>query len=473
YQQQQINPSKFSPDLKKRTEEMVHNVSLQVTSRTSLEEVVKRYDLYPEQRKNLPMEDVIFRMRSEDIQVTPEKQGDIFRVSYKGSNPKKVQFVTNALAAKFIEENLRFREERATETSAYVQDELRMAKEGLDKKEAVMRDYKLKHYNELPEQLPINTTRLNALQEQYQNNQTNVQSLEHTRLLVQEQITFRKDMIENLAASKINSGGDPFKMELGRDAEQNREILKKNLESLRAKYTEEHPDIKRLKRQLEMLEKETAPVSGPEGEETPVVDLSRGDKPVEQLGLQLKEIEFNIERLKNERVSIRQQIEQYQQWATAAPIREAEWSSLTRDYNELKKHYEGLVARGLEADSAESLERRQKGSQFKIVDPAYYPEKPINPDFRKVLLMAVVCGLGVGFGIVFCLEFFDTSFKDAGEVEDFLGLPVICAIPVIQSDKDKKRKIVFSILWTVLFIITVLAIGGGMAYLYLQGLIII
>ncbi|MCK5229893.1 MAG: hypothetical protein KAR13_06490, partial [Desulfobulbaceae bacterium] len=195
YQQQSVNPSRMSPDVKTRIREMVSTVGQQITSRTSLEALIKKFDLYTEMREKIPMEDVVVNMRDHHISIKPEGKGDIFRVLFHGGNPKKVMLVTNELAAKFIEENLRFREERASETSAYVKDELQMAKKSLDKIESTMRDYKLKFYNEMPQQRDLNMSRLNSLQTQYQGNQDSIQDLERTKILIQEQISLRKQEV--------------------------------------------------------------------------------------------------------------------------------------------------------------------------------------------------------------------------------------------------------------------------------------
>jgi uncharacterized protein involved in exopolysaccharide biosynthesis len=163
YEQQQISPTKMDPEQgRNRLQEAVATLRELVTSRNSLEKVITQFDLYPEQRKKLPIEDVIEIMRK-NISIVPATKGDVFSVSFQGPSPDKVMKVTNALAALFIEENLKYREERATETSKYTQDELDMAKKVLDAKEQVMRDYKLKYYNEMPEQRAGNLERLNSL----------------------------------------------------------------------------------------------------------------------------------------------------------------------------------------------------------------------------------------------------------------------------------------------------------------------
>lgn len=513
FQQQHINPSKMSPDIAIKIQEMVNTVGQQVTSRTNLEELIKRYKLYPSLVANLPMEDVINVMRDKHIEIKLQK-GDVFKVAFEGQEPKQVMLVANALASKFIEENMRFREEKTSETSAYVKDELKLAKEALDKKETVMRDYKLQYYNEMAQQLPVNMERLNALQAQYQTTQTNVQNLEHTRLLVQEQISLKKEMLNQLAEKKAlelekkqsdaaaGSASTQTATALKEDkknSETDIKHLRLQLDAMQAKYTDQHPDVKRLLRQLAKLEEEfktssaqeikartpadsktqsaARPLQAPSSQEKQAERKDQQpfiyDQQLEQLERQFKDIGFNIGRLNDEKTEILKQIKTFQRWVDAAPVREAEWTALTRDYNELRKHYENLVSRNLEADSAETLERHQKGSQFKILDPARLPEKPVRPDFMKIMMVALALGLGLGGGLSLGLELLDTSFKDAADVEKALGVPVLCAIPLLENEQDKKRKKMLTLIWTSVLVVSILLIVAGMVYLFKRGLIVI
>ncbi len=482
YQRQSVNPSRMSPDITSRSRnivrEMINTLTEQVTSRSSLEEIIKQFDLYTNAREKLPMEDVVDGM-SRNIQIESDR-GDTFRVSFTGGDPKKVMLVTNALAAEFIEEDLRYREQRVTETSAYVKDELSIAKEALDKKELMMRDYKLQYYNEMSQQLTVNMTRLNGLQTQYQSNQDTIQELERTKIMVQEQIAARNQEIQAQNAIRSELGLPPTIMQ------DEASSVQQELTALRAKYTDEHPDVKRLKKRLESLvEVEQASAEGGStvqaGNQPPTVSVARpgGRRSVglipqlEELTLQLKDIGINLATLKRERLEIRNQIEKYQQWIEAAPVREAEWSALTRDYNQLNEHYQDLVSQKLSAESAETLEKKQKGSQFRIVDSAHFPEKPFEPDFRKIMLMAIALGLGLGGCIAFALDTLDTSFKEAADIDDYLGLPVICAIPYIESATEVKRKRMKTFLWSMGFVAVFLSIISSVIYLIHRGNIII
>ena len=478
YQQQSLNPSRVSRDAKLRTEEMVISLATQVTSRSNLEAIIKQHKLYAGALEKLPMEDVVMAMRK-NIDIIPPRKGNTFHVSFTGSNPRKVMLVTNALAARFIEENLRFRYEKASENSAYIKDELEMSKVTLDKKEKLMRDYKLKHYNEMPQQLDFNVVRLNFLQTQLQNGDQGGRELEQTRLLIQEQISNLNAIIQpQLPFTPDNTVGQA-KADLNR--------IKTNLNELRLKYTDNHPEIKKFKKLLEIQQQKYNDIVNqnnkkesrlPEQQLTthniyPNSPPTVNEKQLQQLTMQLKEVSFNITNLKENRKNILSEIEKYSKWINATPVREAEWTSLTRDYEQLNNHYQQLVSQNLNAEGAEALERRQKGSQFKIVDSAHFPEKPYKPNFRKIMLAALAIGAGLGGGLTIALDILDTSFKDAMDIETHLQIPVLCSIPTILLDKERKIAKLKSIAWGIAGTITTLTIISGMVYLWRKGLIIL
>lgn len=464
YQRQRVNPTAMSPDdVRTRVEDVVNSLSEQIMSRTNLENIIKNFDLYPGMRKSLPVEDVVDTMRKKFIKIKLLKGGDIFRLSFEGTDPEKVLQVTNTLAANFIEQNLRVRQALASETSSYVNDELKMAKEGLDKKELIMRDYKLKYYNEMPAQKANNVNRLNALQQQYQNNQESSHELERTRLLVQEQISLRRELLDRSLAGATSG---PTNSSLSPTGLNNIEQVRLRLQSLKARYTSAHPEVKRLKRILRDLEKQQNAKPGGGGPRP-------FDPQIEELHHQLNDLKFNIARLGKERKALAKEIKKYEQWIAKTPVREAEWSALTRDYEQLNLYYQRLVTQSLHAESALSLEKQLKGSQFTIIEPASFPEKPFKPAFLRIMLIAVGAALGVGGALAFGLEFLSTSFKDPQDLESYLGLPIVCAVPNIYTRQESNKRKMWQLVW---YVVLFLAAGGiilATAYFWNQGKIIL
>lgn len=473
YEQQQINPAKMDPEQGRiRLQDSLATLRELVTSRNSLEKVILQFSLYEEMRKNVPIEDVIDVMR-QDISITPSNKGDIFSVSYQGPDPQKVMKVTNGLASLFIEENLKYREERATETSKYTESELAMSKKVLDEKEQHMRDYKLKYFNEMPEQRQSNLAQLQALIQQNQGIQNSIQELERTKVMAQEQMSMQQRLASLRGVGESSQGAASRQPET--DAER-LQRMRLYLEELQVKYTEKHPEVRRTKQTIEQLEgkvgKGQSPAQ-PGGVSTSSRAAIAASLEGQRLQAQLRQIDINIAQLREEQAGIPPQIAKYQRYIEAAPIREAEWNGLTRDYNELRRHYDELVAQNLQAKSAENLERNQKGSKFKIVDSARLPEKPFKPNFFKIFLVSVAVSLGLSIGSVLMLDFVDTSFKDVGEIEEVIGVPVVCAIPFIEKDVEtRKEKLIFRISVALISTYGVVLLAA-IVVLWKKGLIII
>ncbi len=436
YQQQKINPNKMSPHVQAKIQDIVSSLAQIVTSRTNLEIMIKSFDLYQDKVKQLPMEDVIDLMR-ENIRIEPSKRGDNFTISYQGSNPNKVAKVANALAAKFIEENMKYREQRATETSNYVSDELRLAKATMDRKEAAMRDFKLKNFEEMPEQREGNMKRLTSLQEQYQGKLDAILELERTRVMVQEQLAAHKNLLESQTTLVKSEESDTHGRRKGPvlSIPEQLQGLQAYLATLLTRYTENHPEVKRTRKMIAKLEKDESAIK--KKKSSPSVDLA--DQDTLDYQAQLKKIDLSVNDIQKEKEKLGKTIKQYEKWIEATPVVEAEWTSLTREYGELKKHYDALVAQNLQAQSMVNLERMQKGSQFRIEDPARLPEKPVKPNFYKVVGGSVFGALACGAGFLLLISFLDKSYRDPDEVEADLGLPVVCTVTYLYTGGEKRK----------------------------------
>jgi polysaccharide chain length determinant protein (PEP-CTERM system associated) len=474
FQISNINPSlqpssaRPSPDEGLQIREMVNTVTQKVLSRANLEKIIRQYDLYPEMQKNVPIEDIIANLRKNDISVDVQQRerGNVFSVSFKGAEPQTVMKVANELAAIFIEENLKAREERAQQTATYIQNELLMSKETLQKKESQMRDYKLNYYNEMSEQRASNIARLSDLQRQFQAIQTNIDNREQTRLLLSEQLEIRRDIRSALARPADSNGSDS-----GRGGLWDRlETARNTRQELLSRYTIEHPSVKRIENQIRQLESEIETLAAAAPNNAIDGDLAF-DTRAQDITLQIKEIDIGLKTLRDESENILSQIKTYQEWIDAAPVREAEWSALTRDYDELRRYHDTLLAQSLAAEAAASLERHQKGSQFKVIDPAYLPITPVKGPFRIFFLASAILGLAMGAGLILFFDIIDTSFKDKNEIESFLQIPVTCALPLLVTEAEKRDKKIKDMFWYCFFGVWLLILMATTLYLNRQGVL--
>jgi hypothetical protein len=232
--------------------------------------------------------------------------------------------------------------------------------------------------------------------------------------------------------------------ELVGDGSFNLEKLQDELANLRLKYTDRHPDIVRIKDNIARLEEQAekesenkSPISASEpSEPVPAMELPEiGFMNLQKV--QQDEIRRDINKQKAEITELTEHIRLYQQRVENTAKREQELYSLKRDYDNIKSSYDSLVERKLEAEIAVNMEKKQKGEQFRIIDQAVLPQKPVSPDLKRLFVLSVLVGLGIGAGVIFLLDFMNTSLKQPKDYQSELGLTVLAAIPKVLGTKDK------------------------------------
>ena len=154
----------------------------------------------------------------------------------------------------------------------------------------------------------------------------------------------------------------------------------------------------------------------------------------------------------------------YEERIENTPKREQDLLSLNRDYQNIQTTYNSLLGRKLESEISVNMEKKQKGEQFRILDTARLPQKPISPDMMKLFVLFLGAGLGVGGGIIFLLEYLDTSFRKPEDLEELLDLPVLCTVPRLLHKKEKRMQLLNQ---------TLSVISVGISFVLLAGFAIL
>jgi polysaccharide chain length determinant protein (PEP-CTERM system associated) len=419
-------------------EDRLRTITQQVTSRTNLEKIIQEFKLYTDPGdSNIILEEkvALFRKRIAIDIARGGSGGNAFAISFSDSDPKKAMDVTNTLASNFISENLKIRESQAMGTSGFLADELESTKRRLMEKEDKLKIYREKFMGGLPEQLQTNLSILERLQAQLDQLHSNLRDAENRKIIVQQRITEAQQRRPNAHISMTAQGEETMDFT----------ALKNQLAALEAKYTKKHPDVIRLKKMIEKLKAEEAKIgskkAGPDsGTEVEKPVLTAADQALKR---QSQDIELEIQNVKAEIGKVNSQVKWYQTKVEETPKREQELLSLRRDYENLKELYNSLLNRKLEAEISVSMEKKQKGEQFRIIDPAKTPVRPAKPDIRKIILLTLVLGLALGGGIAYLKEYMDTSYKTPDEAEKELNIPILISMPIRYTDTElriMKRK---------------------------------
>ncbi|MBW1997916.1 MAG: hypothetical protein JRJ29_08115 [Deltaproteobacteria bacterium] len=405
-------------------------ITQQVTSRTNLEKLISQYNLFDFKTGAVIDEKVLLFRKRITIEVSRGRgrgtEANAFTIRVRYEDPKKAMLVTNALASNFILENLKIREAQAMGTSAFLADELRSIQRKIKKKEEDLKLYREKYMGGLPEQLETNLKILERLQAQLDQLQTTLANAEDRRLILQREAQRQEEGLV-LAGPTLAGGGGVS--DLAR--------LKAELASLEAKYTNKHPDVIRLKEMIARLEKRQSGVKDETSNTTSVPESSIASREVRQ---QISELEVEIRLRKQEIQNTKAQVKWYQKKVEETPKREQELLTLTRDYENLKELYKSLLNRKLEAEIAVSMESKQQGEQFRVLDPAKEPLNPVSPKMKKVLLLTLVLAIGLGCGLAYAVEMMDTSFRTPEEVEKELEIPVLVSMPIWYTKGEMRRQ---------------------------------
>ena len=459
-------PERFVPTtVSAETEDRLASISQEILSNTRLKKIIDDYDLYREERKSKPLDDVVQLMRKDISSHIKVERGwgnnkpDAFRVGYEGKDPALVAQVANQLANLFIEANLRAREGQAEGTSEFINMQVADAKKKLDALETAIREFKTRNNGQLPEQLPALQGYLNRLQMEQASNRDAIARAEDSKAALQRTMHLAEDTVNVLMhpqEAPQQDDGTPAPAAIVRPPRPKKpsELLEEQLQTLRARYGPQHPEVKRLTGELARARQEEAQDSsepaavaavpaapGAPARKRPMstanaVDVGQARERVETLKSQIGVLDKEIAARQADQQRLAREIQENQQKLTEVPIREQELGQITRDYDVTKVNYHSLLEKQISAEMSTDMERRQKSERFTIIDPAHVPEQPTKPNrpffvtvgslFSLVLLLAGSLGLEL------------RRDRLLGEWELPQNIAVLARVPVISMHERRR-----------------------------------
>jgi polysaccharide chain length determinant protein (PEP-CTERM system associated) len=437
-EQQKVPDSFVKPVVTGVLDERLATMQEQILSRTRLEPIIDQFGLYRD-KQNLSVEDKLGLMRKA-IEVTPLRSDGAprgtmsgFYVSYTSSDAHLAQQVCGQLTSMFMSENVKVREERSQGTTKFIESQLRDAKANLDEQDEKLADFKRRYIGQLPGEDQANFNMLASLNAQLDATTQALSQLQQNRTYAETMLTGQLQTQQNLQGTGLVSASpDTLEQQLAKDQAMLSEML--------SKYTETHPDVVRLKKDIEQLKsKMEAHASAPPT--APLKEPKNGTESaqIQQLRAQLAGIEQAIHDKQKEQARVQQQIEKYQARIQLSPAVEAQYKSLTRDHESAQNFYNELLGKRNQSEMATDLERRQEGEQFRVLDPPNLPEKPTFPDRRIFAAGGFGGGLALGLGIVFALEFLKKSIRTDKDVLFYLQLPTLTTVPDLEPDSSKGK----------------------------------
>ncbi len=466
----------------------IQTISQRVMTRTTLIEIVDKHKLYQGKRAFETTEEITERMRS-DIRLEPVSADVIdprtrspatamiaFKLSFDGDYPAVTQKVASELTTLYLNENIKSRTEKVAETYDFLTSEADKLNQQIAEYETQLAVFKEKNANRLPELKDFNMQQMDRTETQLRDIQNELRSLEERKVYIESELTRIPP-----SGPVFSSDGQPVL-----NTEARLKSMKTEYAVASAKYSPEHPDVIKLKREIEGLEKQTGPVSQrPEqakelaqlrgelaaarekysADHPDVVRLTRQIEALEaslkekpqlpetsaaaekpdnpayiSLKTQLEGIEIGMRAAVAKSDQLRAKLADYEKHILQTPQAEREFLNIMRDYNNAREKYRDIKAKQMEAQVGQELEKERKGERFSLIDPPQFPEEPIKPKRPAILLLGLFFSLSASFGFVLIAESLGNTVRRRSLGAE-LGMELLSVIPYKETQEDIVRKI--------------------------------
>ena len=472
-------------------DERIQVISQQVMTRSTLLDLVDKYGLYGNARQKETSEEILDRMRR-DIKLTPisaevtdrrsgspVKSTIAFSLSYDSEVAANAQKIANELTTLYLNENVKNRQQKAAETTLFLDEELARVTEHISDSEQKLSAFKARNQGRTPDLSLSNQVSSERVNAEVQRIEREITFLEERKSALQGQLADTKpatpvvgnggvilepeDRLKSLqlqltSLTGIYSDDHPdvkrlrreiatLKVETGlqddaTDRENKLRQLQQQLSLLRQKYGEDHPDVVQIKRAIETLDTalRTNAVA-PEGRANESVRARKPDNPVYlNLKSQIETTTAQIESLRSERREMRGKLELLDLRVSQSPEVEREYLELARDLDSSRGRFRELRDKQMQAQVAEQLERGRKAERFTLIEPPIFPEKPYRPNRTVILMMGALLALAGGVAAAALREAIDQTVHSARDVIRVMQVPMLAVLPALPSPVLLRRR---------------------------------
>ena len=418
----------------------LHLMTMQILSRARLSKVIDELKLYPEESEEKTREQVIDMMRSR-IQIEPvlpdldpelkrkmDIQVNTFRLFFRHEDPNVGAAVANRLSNDFIDEHIKERVQSSGDTADFVESELQRLTGRLRELEAQIAQVKSQNAGSLPDDVFANQRQVESSFDAFSLAQQRLAEAQSDQAFYAQQATVARE-------SGLGGGG----------AQQYDQVLSPNRAAAAPREPAGRVAQPRLHRQASRRDRDARrDGAGPRAHRdaaatrsgSPRAHVGRGAAGAQRSAAR-RDCASRAARREAER--LQKEVEQAQARLAATPRVAEQLDALEREYKNLSAAAKEFSNKRLEAGVAANMERRQKGEQFRVLEPAYAPPEPTSPNRPLIIVLGLMLGIGAGAGLALLLDAMDSSYHDPRALQVALRLPVLASIPAILLDADRMR----------------------------------
>jgi len=421
------------------TDQQVAILSRTLISRPNIEKLVRMADLDLTVKSPMEREALIDRLLR-TLSVKRAERENFYTIAYRDSNRIEAQRVVQALLSIFMESSLGDKRRGSDTARRFIEEQIKAYEKKLEEAENRLKEFKLKHMTLMGPSGKDYFTQMGALSEDLTKARMDLRAAEQSRDALKRELAG-----EDAVFLPRETQGAPH-VSPAPEIDARIESLKRSLDELLRRFTDEHPDVVGTRRIIEQLEEQKrqelqaqrkAAAANPK---TPAMNAAVN--PVfQQLKMAQAEAEANVAAIHARVSDLEARFRQMQSAARSLPQVEAELAQLNRDYEVQKRNYEGLVSRRESAAISNDLDATASVADFRIIDPPSVPSQPAAPNRMLLLVLVLVVALGAGLCMSFVVSQVLPTFHEARTLREFTQRPVLGTVTLRSNPKVRLKQL--------------------------------
>jgi polysaccharide chain length determinant protein (PEP-CTERM system associated) len=426
----------------------INTITQEVTSRSTLQPLIERFNLYPvERRRGASMDELVERMRTKDLKITLNtSRNDItngFFLAFRGQDPRDTQKVTEALAAKYVESQRTASSDQTRLTKDFFDERVNQQKQKLDAIDARRLAAMQRNMSSLPSQTQALVGRLAGLREEQKARLAEIGR-------VNDQIAFLKraasdlskvnqQQVEEVVAQMQDPKGTPAYAELVKS----KAALEAQLADLALTFKPAAPEMKSVQKQIdgiqaqmnEMVTDQKRKVEETRNRMENKIDprVKSYEAETTRLASEAKRQQDLLDRAESDIAAVGQQL-------SGVPVTEVELEAIQREYQTEKTIYDQMVEQQNRAETMAQVAGRAQGESIAVIDPASLPQQPVAPKRPLLMLLGLFVGLGCGVALAAAFEGPRLlTVQTSEDAEHYTGLPVLVTLPILLTAREQRK----------------------------------
>lgn len=422
----------FQPDI----DQQVNMLAKTLISRPNVERLITSPRIGLQNLSDRDKEKVIDRY-TKDIKVVAAGNANLFAITYKDINPQRAQHVVEELVSLFVTSGITDKQRDSEQARQFLDDQIKSYESKLTEAENRVKDFKIKNFGLTGTSDKDFFARMSNATDELNRLRVELQAAEQSRDALRRELSAEDPTIP-VEALGPNMGVSAS------ETETRLESQKRLLDDLQRRYTDEHPDVVAVKRNIAQLEQQRRIEAD--------AKARSGKRPAptspvfQRIRVALAEAEAKVASLRGQVGAQQAQLAESRNMATRMPEVEAELAQLNRDYEVVRKNYEQLVSRRESASLGEKIDQTTKVAEFRVVEPPRVSPKPAQPSRLVVAIVTMVAALAAGIGSTFGMSQLLGTVNDTRQLKEISGRPVLGSVsmvvgPAMRESVDRGNRL--------------------------------